>query len=362
MDRLESEILRRAQTDGHDADLVPRPHPRPDDRQDHLRRRQRRRRRDRLGLGRPGLSRPAGLPGASSSSRCSPSWSSASTAGCRSTRPATWPCATARARRSCTPRTWATRRARSTHVRPPERDQPESRTGTTSPRSLTTPAFRPRTRTVDLRGNGDLYTPRSQPRSDPTRRIRDRGFRQRDPASQPSYRHPALSRAGPGPLGLRSTPTGWLTNGLLVFYLPNNLADISDSTSARGGTTINLPPKTVAGRWGEPGGIPRRPRCLGQLVPARVVHQPGPRRQVDCRHEHRQCRQRLARRQFERKRLLAPADGGGIRRSLADRLERGTLTITWPADYYDAAGDTALPAERIRRFVTPIDIAGTGTW
>src|SRR5690606_23141852 len=35
-------------------------------------------------------------------------------------------------------------------------------------------------------------------------------------------------------------------------------------------------------------------------------------------------------------------------------------TATWPADYYDAAGDFALAAERSRRFVTPFDLFGDG--
>ena len=72
-----------APADGHDADLVPRPDPRRDTGKinydvdndgDGI---------DRLGLARPGLSRRARRPRASSSSRCSPSWSSASTAGSR---------------------------------------------------------------------------------------------------------------------------------------------------------------------------------------------------------------------------------------------------------------------------------------
>ena len=96
-------------------------------RPDHLRRGQRRRRRHRLGLARPGLSRPAATRRASSTSRCSRSWSSASTAGSRSTRPATWPAtasgipyASGHAATytygggAATPRTWATRSARST--------------------------------------------------------------------------------------------------------------------------------------------------------------------------------------------------------------------------------------------------------
>ena len=56
-----------------------------------------------------------------------------------------------------------------------------------------------------------------------------------------------------------------------------------------------------------------------------------------------------------------PNDGGyggefgGVAPNLALNVAGG-----WPADYYDAAGDRAVFAERARRFVTPMDISGDG--
>ena len=117
-----SRILRPRAADGHDAatfpDLLPDAH-----RQDHLRRRQRRRRHHRLGLGRPGLSRPAQRAGPALQAalrlhghrpeRPDPAQHGRQPGGQRAGFPSGDATTTTAAARP-TPRTWATRSARST--------------------------------------------------------------------------------------------------------------------------------------------------------------------------------------------------------------------------------------------------------
>jgi len=122
------------------------------------------------------------------------------------------------------------------------------------------------------------------------------------------------------------------TNSATSYVLPNNIYDASDST-----VTNQLAPRAVPGRWGELGSMPAYFDITEPLMS-----------------------------------FQTPVRAGGSTPTLPSNAADGrdgnhtafdyypTPTTGENADYYDAAGDFALPAERSRRFVTPYDLYGDG--
>ncbi len=177
-----------------------------------------------------------------------------------------------------------------------------------------------------------------------------------------------LNRTGPARCPTRRSPspdpvernilTGtrpWVTTGangdanIVVvngqnYNLPNNMADISD-TMAGGGTwqagqtnTVSRTNPSVAGRWGESDYVPQAlispfnsATSLNVLVFNNAI------------------------------RAGYSIDASG---AAWDARDDNFNTYDWylgeSGDYYDAAGALALPVERIRRFVTPIDMDANG--
>ena len=190
--------------------------------------------------------------------------------------------------------------------------------------------------------------------------LRHRGFRQRHPASEYSYRHaPPLSRfVDPSLLAPLYGDANWVLVNGQRWYMPNNMPDIADE-QAPGSTIINLPPTTVAGRWGEPGGITAffdtsvNP-LLGFLNPVRAG-----------------------------KSVLSTL-ATGVQYSLNDgRDDNFNATDFWPQPMYAETGGVSSPIARTgphspgrrttttppvtlpcpsstRRFVTPVNAAGDG--
>ena len=123
---------------------------------------------------------------------------------------------------------------------------------------------------------------------------------------------------------------------------------------AAGVGVLRLTPP-VAGRWGESQSVPGYPvpnpsggPPFNLVMP--TFQQPHPRRLLDRRHRLDQRHPaRRGRRQFELVRPL-PADHA----SATGVGEVGDL------DFLDPAGAFLLPVERLRRYVTPGDINGTG--
>ncbi|APW62604.1 hypothetical protein [Paludisphaera borealis] len=146
------------------------------------------------------------------------------------------------------------------------------------------------------------------------------------------------------------------------YFLPNNVADLSDTLSMGIGA---LPPRTVAGRWGEESYIPSLFNTGGvtplmafpNLVRAglsltgtgspAVLGGDG----RDDNYTALDFWPQGAAGESMGPSNLAPSSG---------LTSYGLWSTNWPADYYDAAGDTAVFSERARRFVTPIDLAGDG--
>jgi len=153
-----------------------------------------------------------------------------------------------------------------------------------------------------------------------------------------------------------------LVNGQ-AFFMPNNMPDAADYPAA--GTTINLPPNTVSGRWGESGFIPSGLVQDPSLTPNPVLSFPNLIRAglsgyykagrledlADARDDNFNAYD------FWPSPFIDNNHTGGERPGNSVLHGFGP----WPADYYDAAGDRALPAERSRRFVTPTDVEGDGT-
>ncbi len=129
------------------------------------------------------------------------------------------------------------------------------------------------------------------------------------------------------------------------IFLPNNVADGADSPSPTGpGSNVYRANPSVAGRWGESGGVPglaSNPLVTGPAGPSGtpaftlVFNNPV------------------------RAGYSVIPYGGMAFDARDDNFTTFDLNGE-AADYYDAAGALALPVERYRRFVTPVDIAGDG--
>jgi hypothetical protein len=174
--------------------------------------------------------------------------------------------------------------------------------------------------------------------------------------------------------GTRPSPSNdanWVITNGQQFFMPNNVPDIADIGS---GGIINLPGHSVAGRWGEPGGITSffntnvtpleafiNPVRAGKSIvglgvppgPPPVGGFPGPfynRFATDGRDDNSNANDFWPQPNASESAGTSPITLNG----------GGPNVIHWFADYYDAAGDLAIPAERMRRFVTPVDVAGDG--
>ncbi|MDR3620331.1 MAG: hypothetical protein P4L85_13355 [Paludisphaera borealis] len=147
------------------------------------------------------------------------------------------------------------------------------------------------------------------------------------------------------------------------YNLPNNVADLSDTLSMGIGA---LPPRTVAGRWGEESYVPSLFNTGGvtplmafpNLVRAGLSLTGTGSPSVlggDGRDDN------YTTLDFWPTTAGGESAGGSL---LADGSKLTSYSFwganTWPADYYDASGDTAVFSERARRFVTPVDLAGDG--
>ncbi|MDG3003329.1 hypothetical protein [Paludisphaera mucosa] len=143
--------------------------------------------------------------------------------------------------------------------------------------------------------------------------------------------------------GTRPDPTGSYEDRNRVggYVLPNNVPDVADNPATAG--IHRLAPRAVPGRWGEPGAIPE---IFDTSVTPFLSFSSMVRAGVSA--------------------LVGSGVDGRDDDSTAFDHWPSTLGAEsptvggWPADYYDAAGDFALPAERMRRFVTPMDLAGDG--
>lgn len=139
---------------------------------------------------------------------------------------------------------------------------------------------------------------------------------------------------------------GWVGGVARNYYLPNGKQDAGDypSTGMSPGNYIRLTPP-IAGRWGEPESVPG-----GLYAPL------GPAYQNEVRPGY----------SITAKDLLnssVPMDAADDDFNAFDVYPSTTLTRTGEVgddNFLDAAGALLLPVERICRFLTPIDINGSG--
>lgn len=137
-------------------------------------------------------------------------------------------------------------------------------------------------------------------------------------------------------LGFTDPSTNTFVPMLPAYYLPNNLYDGGDTAGK-----TQLAPRAVAGRWGEAGLIPPY-FDLTSTPPPSFMWFPN-----------------VVRAGVSTPTLNSPAADGRDGLHVAfDYYPTPSTGET--ADYYDAAGDFALPVERSRRFVTPYDLYGDG--
>ena len=281
-----------------------------------------------LDLGYP--ARPDRVAG--SPSRSSPSWSSASTAGSRSTRPATWPPGTPRAP------THAAHLGNSvSEIDPTYALQNADQDPRLTPILSLSPA------------SACLLT-RATPR------WTSGGRRPADPAPQ------LLAGTRPQPNPRSPAPTGdpeddQRRRQLRLRCLAHKGAGnpISCPTASRTRRCpISTNPLRSSGPTRRPGAMGRAPWIPGQPVPPRAsgtelggehLQQPSPSRLL---FRHRRPAQRRAR---------AAADDNY---NQFDPFPIGHTGEVNDRDFFDSAGGLMLPVDRMRRFVTPVDIDGSG--
>ncbi len=153
------------------------------------------------------------------------------------------------------------------------------------------------------------------------------------------------------------------------YFIPNGVADYSDTLSRtdthhRATSTSTRLNQPTAGRWGEGQAVPgipftdptREPTNTSVCSRLRTATRSVP----AIREDHRRYPERQpARRRRRQLQLVRP---------LSRRMTRSPAQRTGEVDdqdAYDAAGRFLLPIDRIRRWVTPADINGTGairTW
>jgi large repetitive protein len=172
-----------------------------------------------------------------------------------------------------------------------------------------------------------------------------------------------------------------ILNNTTATLLPNGVADIGDYPSSTAATDprtgnpitfyVNVGSAAVAGRWGEEFAVPQyleasplmiaggpAPSPSNPYPPNYIYHDPGFIPQV-------------ATKSVDAFGLIHPGPGHSVAFAALDARDDNNNTYdpypvaasgTSPetGDLYDAAGAIVLPVERIRRFVTPIDITGDG--
>ena len=164
------------------------------------------------------------------------------------------------------------------------------------------------------------------------------GTRLPDPSFDPNS-------AFPSPPMLNGDLNVVMVNGRKVL-LPNNVGDPADFyVPSPNGPAVLRATQAIAGRWGEEGGVPQR------LRPATPASTGPPATPIlyDFNNPIRAGLSYVSNGAFD------------------IRDDNNNTFDTWPsvttaeqADYYDASGSLSFPVERIRRFVTPIDLAGDG--
>ena len=152
------------------------------------------------------------------------------------------------------------------------------------------------------------------------------------------------------------------------LYMPNGIADPADTpvfgTDANNAPVIQSVTPPVAGRWGEAGSIPG-----GVYAPAPgVASPPAINGYLNLLHVNYINSVRAGYSYAITDILSTPTTGTPTPRDAADDnlnafdpFPPGHSGELNDQDYYDAAGALILPVDRMRRYVTPADINGTGS-
>src|SRR5271157_3273836 len=149
------------------------------------------------------------------------------------------------------------------------------------------------------------------------------------------------------------------------LVMPNGVADPADAppvfgTDASGGPVVQRLTPPVAGRWGEAESIPG-----GISVPG-FPSPPAINNYVNLVHANYVNSVRAGY-SYVIADILTTSTNEGFRDAADDNLNAfdtfppGHIGELNDQDYYDAAGALILPVDRIRRYVTPADINGTGS-
>jgi hypothetical protein len=147
----------------------------------------------------------------------------------------------------------------------------------------------------------------------------------------------------PGTPSLNGDINFVMVNGRAVM-LPNNVYDAADYSVNN--TVVTRTTKPIAGRWGEEGGVPTQ-------LPVYTTGNPTGTPPTFNTYVFNNA--------IRAGQSLVNNGAYDIRDDNYNAFDLWPTPATGEnADYYDASGSLSLPVERIRRFVTPIDISGDG--
>ena len=149
------------------------------------------------------------------------------------------------------------------------------------------------------------------------------------------------------------------------LFMPNGIADPADAppvfgTDASGGPVVQRVTPAVAGRWGEAASIP------GRISAPAVPSPPAINGYVNLVHANYVNSVRAGY-SYDITDILNMVTNERFRDAADDNLNAfdpfppGHIGELNDQDYYDAAGALILPVDRMRRYVTPGDINGTGS-
>jgi hypothetical protein len=146
-------------------------------------------------------------------------------------------------------------------------------------------------------------------------------------------------------ISVENGDANWVLVDRTRYYLPNNVADSQDTRSASnpGGVLRNTLP--IPGRWGEE-----------ELVPGGMTNP------VTADFNSLIRAGRSSPRFDPTTQRMIPRDGNDDNFNTFDPYPAGPnrLGEVGDSDLYDESGGLVLPVERMRRFVTPVDVDGTG--
>jgi hypothetical protein len=174
------------------------------------------------------------------------------------------------------------------------------------------------------------------------------------------YNPTSLPYSPSPPISKFNGDANWVSMGAdslgnpIPFYLPNGQVDIADTDTSGANPPVNglvmRSTEAIPGRWGEAQSVPGYP--IINPANGRVMNLLGNNYNNPIRAGYSMDPQDIIN--------TVPRDAADDNYNTFDPFPPRITGEVHDADYYDVAGALMVPVERMRRFVTPVDINGSG--